>query len=276
MLRPDDTLDGPCLAPARAHGAGGAAPNPLLPDEWGVVHSNPWFAALAPELAQAIASLAEVRYLRHGQLVFRQHAPAEEWICVVRGALRLTQTDANGRRAIVAFVPPGDWVGDTELSDGETLTHEAHAHGAAKLLCVGRADFQLLCQRYTQLPRALLGLQCARVRTALQQVADLRDLSLEQRTAKQLLSLERVFGVDLLRGSRIALRVSQSDLGELLGASRQRVNNVLKRFERDGAVRLAAGGVRILGHALLRDRAHGRPPRAGGDLDGVQSDKVFR
>ena len=80
----------------------------------------------------------------------------------------------------------------------------------------------------------------------------------------------------LLRGSRIALRISQSDLGELLGASRQRVNNVLKQFERDGAVRLAAGGVRILGHALLRDRALGRPPCAGGGRDGVQSDKVFR
>jgi len=233
----------------------GRGPQLLLPDESRVVEAGAWFASLPRELHDAILSLALVSYARHGQRLLRQGAPAEEWLCVVRGSIRLCHSASKRRQVVATFAPPGTWIGDTELADGGPMMHDAYAQGDTKLLSISRADFQMLRQRYADLDEALLRLQCARLRSMIERVADMHALSLAQRMAKQLLRLEHAFGVDVSRGPSIALQVSQSELGELVGASRQRINSVLKQFEREGMVRLAQSAVQIVAHDVLQARA---------------------
>jgi CRP/FNR family transcriptional regulator, cyclic AMP receptor protein len=233
----------------------GRGPQLLLPDELRVVEMGAWFASLPRELHDAILSLALVRYARHGQCLLRQGAPAEEWLCVVRGSMRLCHSASNHRQVVATFAPPGSWIGDTELADGGPMTHDAYAQGDTKLLSISRADFLILSQRYVELDKALLRLQCARLRSMVERVVDMHALSLAQRMAKQLLRLEHAFGVDASRGPSIALQVSQAELGELVGASRQRINGVLKQFEREGMVRLAQSAVQIVAHDVLKARA---------------------
>jgi CRP-like cAMP-binding protein len=225
---------------------------PLLREELRVVQSAPWFAKLSPALRQAILARVEILYAPHGERIFMQGEPADSWFCVVRGSIRLSQWSRCGRPIISAFIHPGGWLGEVELADGRPMTHDAFAQGATKLLRIPGPEFQRLCDEHAELLRALLRLQCARLRIMFEQAVDIQSLSLEQRLAKQLLRLERVFGVDEPAGSSIALRVAQSDLGGLVGASRQRVNGVLKRLERDGVIRLGPGSVQILEHERLR------------------------
>ena len=233
----------------------GHGPQLLLPDELRAVEAGSWFASLSKELHNAILSLALVRYARHGARLVRQGTPAEEWLCVVRGSIRLCHSTSNRRQVAATFAAPGTWIGDTALADGGPATHDAYAQGETKLLSISRADFRILCQRHVDMHEALLRLQCARLRSMVERLADLHTLSLQQRMAKQLLRLERAFGVDASRGPSIALQVSQSELGELVGASRQRTNSVLKQFEREGMVRVAQAGVQIVAHDVLRARA---------------------
>jgi CRP-like cAMP-binding protein len=234
----------------------GLVRKPLLPlHELRVVQSGACFSSLSRELGHAVLSLALARRVRHGERVFSQGARADEWLCVVRGCVRLCHRAPTGRRVVANFIPPGAWIGDSELCDGEPWTHSAHAHGDTELLTISRADFHVLCQRYPELCTALLRLQCTRLRAMVEQVVDLHALSLEQRVAKQLLRMEDAFGVDVSRGRSIALRLSQSELAELVGASRQRTNGVLRQLERDGAVRLASFSVQIVAHEVLRARA---------------------
>ena len=230
-------------------------PRLLDPDELRIVEANAWFASLSKELHDAILALAFVRQARHGECLFRQGSPAEDWLGVVRGSVRLCHSASKRRQAVVTFAAPGTWIGDTELADGGAAMHDAYAQGHTKLLSVSRADFQILCQRYVELHGALLRMQCARLRSIVERVADLHALSLEQRMAKQLLCLERAFGVDASRGPSIALHVSQLELSELVCASRQRTNIVLKQFEREGIVRVSKWSVQIVAHELLRARA---------------------
>ena len=230
-------------------------PQLLVADELRVVETDAWFASLSRELRDAILSLAFVRYARHGECLFHQGSPAEDWLGVVRGSVRLCYSACRRRQVIATFAAPGTWIGDTELTDGGPMMHGAYAQGDTKLLTISRADFQILCQRYVELHVALLRLQCARLRSIGERVADLHTLSLEQRMAKQLLRLEHAFGVDASRGPSIALHVSQSELGELVCASRQRTNIVLKQFEREGIVRLSKWSVQIVAHEVLQARA---------------------
>ena len=232
----------------------GCGPRFLLPDELRTVEGSAWFTSLARGLQDAILSLAVVRYARHGQRLCRQGAPAQEWLCVVCGSVRLCHASPSHRQVVATFAAPGTWIGDTELTDGGPVTHDAYAQGETKLLSIGRPDFEILCQRQGELNMALLRLQCARLRSMVERVADLHALTLEQRTAKQLLRLEHAFGVDRSRGPAIAVHLSQSELGELVGASRQRVNTVLKQFEREGMVRVTQSSVQIVAHEGLRAR----------------------
>ncbi|XHS78012.1 Crp/Fnr family transcriptional regulator [Burkholderiaceae bacterium UC74_6] len=227
----------------------------LLADELRAVQSAPWFGRLSPALQQDILGRAQVRYARHGERIFAQGEAPDSWYCVVRGSIRLSQWTHCGRSVISAFIHPGGWLGEVELVDGRPMTHDACAQGRTKLLCIAGADFHDLCGRHPELLRALLRVQCARLRIMFEQVADIQSLTLEQRLAKQLLNLERVFGVDEPRGSSIALRFAQSDLGGLVGASRQRVNGVLRQLEREGVIRLSPAGVQIVAHEQLRARA---------------------
>ncbi|WP_442975305.1 Crp/Fnr family transcriptional regulator, partial [Salmonella enterica] len=98
--------------------------------------------------------------------------------------------------------------------------------------------FHDLLARHVELYDALLRINCRRLRLLYEQVEDLNTRPLAARLAKQLLLLARSYGVTQGEEIRIGLQLAQEDLAQLLGASRQRVNQELKSFERDGAVRV--------------------------------------
>jgi CRP-like cAMP-binding protein len=135
-------------------------------------------------------------------------------------------------------VEPGLWFGDISLFDGLPRTHDANAHGATTLLVVRKADFRELLAQHTELYEALLKLNCRRLRLMFDVVEDLNTMPLGARLAKQILLLSRSYGIEEGQEIRIGLQLAQEDLAQLLGASRQRVNQELKGFERDGAVRI--------------------------------------
>ena len=85
---------------------------------------------------------------------------------------------------------------------------------------------------------ALLRLNCRRLRLMFDVVEDLNTRPLAARLAKQILLLARSYGIEQGEEIRIGLALAQEDLAQMLGASRQRVNQELKSFERDGAVRV--------------------------------------
>ena len=104
---------------------------------------------------------------------------------------------------------------------------------------------------HVELYEALLRLHARRIRQLYGLVEDLNTLPLRARLAKQLLHLVRSYGVPSLSDAsevRIGLQLAQEELAQLLGASRQRVNQELKSMERDGAIRIEQGGL------VIRDR----------------------
>ena len=118
--------------------------------------------------------------------------------------------------------------------------------GTTTLLCVARTDFQKILATHVELYEALMRLQARRIRTLFGLVEDLNTLPLRSRLAKQLLHLVRSYGVPCLADgseTRIGLQLAQEELAQLLGASRQRVNQELKTMEREGAIRIEPGGL---------------------------------
>ena len=210
----------------------------LSPEELHNVETGAWFSKLSAPLREAILSRAYVRRLKDGATLTSRGAAAEEWCGVAMGAVRISSVSLAGRQVTLTYCEPGVWFGDISLFDGLPRTHDADAHGPTTLLAVRKPDFRALLAQHVELYDALLRLNCRRLRLMFDQIEDLNTRPLRSRLAKQVLLLAKSYGIAQGAEIRIGLALAQEDLAQLLGASRQRVNQELKGFEREGAVRV--------------------------------------
>lgn len=223
----------------------------LTIEERSAINAGRWFSSLSPSLKHDILRCAFVKRYKDGDLITARGEPPEEWIACAKGAVRVSSTSISGKQITLTYVEPGIWFGDVAIFDGDRRTHDAYAHGDTTILCVAKADFKKILALHVELYEALLRLHARRIRQLYGLVEDLNTLPLRARLAKQLLHLVRSYGLPSLSNPdeiRIGLQLAQEELAQLLGASRQRVNQELKAMEREGAIRIEPGGL------LVRDR----------------------
>jgi CRP-like cAMP-binding protein len=226
-------------------------PAALSADELRNIESGAWFSSLSLALRSAILTRSMVRRLRDGEHLAARGTAAEEWCGVARGAVRISSVSLSGKQVTLTYAEPGIWFGDISLFDGLPHTHDADAHGQTTLLLVRRADFRELLSQHVEFYDALLRLNCRRLRLMFNQFEDLNTRPLQARLAKQILLLAKSYGVEQGEEIRIGLQLAQEDLAQLLGASRQRVNQELKGFEREGAVRVEPTRLVVLSRGKL-------------------------
>jgi len=229
--------------------------DPILTiEEREAINSGRWFSSLSPSLRHDILRCAFVKRYKDGDLIAARGDPPEHWIACAKGAVRVSSTAVSGKQVTLTYVEPGIWFGDVAMFDGDRRTHDSYSHGDTTILCVARADFQKILASHVELYEALMRLQARRIRTLFGLVEDLNTLPLRARLAKQLIHLVRSYGVpNLDDGSqmRIGLQLAQEELAQLLGASRQRVNQELKTMEREGTIRIEPGGLVVLDRVAL-------------------------
>ena len=214
-------------------------PPVLTIDEQENIETGAWFSSLSPALRAAILSRAVVRRHADGAPLASRGTPAEDWCGVAKGAVRISLVSLTGKQVTLTYCEPGVWFGDIALFDGLPRTHDADAHGETTLLVIRKPDFRELLRQHTELYEALLRLNCRRLRIMFNLVEDLNTKPLASRLAKNLLMLAKSYGEPEGPGEiRIGLQLAQEDLAQLVGASRQRVNQELKVLEREGALRV--------------------------------------
>jgi CRP-like cAMP-binding protein len=226
----------------------------LTLEEREAINAGRWFSTLSPSLRHDILRCAYVRRYQDGDLIAARGEPPQDWIACARGAVRVSSTTISGKQITLTYVEPGIWFGDVSIFDGDRRTHDAYAHGDTTILCVATADFKKILAQHVELYEALMRLHARRIRQLYGLVEDLNTLPLRARLAKQLLHLARSYGVPSLsdgRETRIGLHLAQEELAQLLGASRQRVNQELKAMEREQAIRIEPGGLVVRNRDML-------------------------
>ena len=230
--------------------------DPILTiDEREAINAGRWFSSLSPSLRHDILRCAFVKRYKDGELIAARGEPPEQWIACAKGAVRVSSTAVSGKQITLTYVEPGIWFGDVAIFDGDRRTHDAYAHGDTTVLCVARADFRKILAQHVELYEALLRLHARRIRQLFGLVEDLNTLPLRARLAKQLVHLVRSYGVPCLADStelRIGLQLAQEELAQLLGASRQRVNQELKTMEREDIIRIEPGGLVVRSRVALQ------------------------
>lgn len=218
-----------------------------------VLRSSPIFRGVAEELLAEVAALCRNRVYRRGEAVFEEGTPGTKLYGVISGRLLITTTSEKGLELNLNLVEPGEIVGEIAFLDGGPRTATGRAAETSTCFEMDRAAFFKLLERTPQLSAHLLQLVCKRVRWMTKQAADSAFLTVPERLAVRLRDLAKPAGKS--RGphdSRAAeVKISQAELAQFLGISRQVVNGYLRAWEREGRLELGRGSIKIKDLAAL-------------------------
>lgn len=217
-----------------------------------VLMSYEWFGSLPEFLRKDILGRAKERRLRSGERLYARGQASDGMYGVVEGSVRVMGISSRGRETLLDFYGPGTWFGDVSLLDGLPRSHDADAHGEATVLHVSSRDIEDLLSRHPDFGRALLRLQALRVRLMLMALEQYSAQSLEQRLASRLLMLSGPYGNLNSEGVAIDLHLPQEILAQLIGSTRQRVNQILKSWESRKIITQNYGCILLLDQAKLQ------------------------
>jgi CRP/FNR family transcriptional regulator, cyclic AMP receptor protein len=185
----------------------------------------------AAELMQVNDLLGRTKFPA-GAMILTAEQPGEVAYIILEGTLKVSTIQGNGRELTLALLGPGEIVGELALADRASRSADVTALEPAVLVWLDRGTFERLRRDIPGITENLLRLLARRLRLANAQLQAMATLDVHGRVARQLLTLADVLGEEVADGVRIPLRITQSDLAALVGATRVRVNEVLVGFTR--------------------------------------------
>jgi len=224
--------------------AAGRTPSPIEAAE--ALARVPLFQSLDDGARRELLAHSGVRRLAARRQLFKKGDPGRELFVLLRGRAKAAVTAREGRGTVFAYFEPGEVIGEIALFDGCPRTATVTTVSGCDFLVMGRDDFLKLLERMPRVGIQLLAAFAARLRNTSTLVEELVFLSLPARLAKKLLHLAETYGTGTGRGIHIALKLSQRELGELVGASRESVNRQLGVWEDEGVLRFEHGYVTLL------------------------------
>ena len=220
-----------------------------------VLRSAPLFRELDDEAASALrASMVEVQ-LGRGEVLFREGDTGDRVYVVIDGKVKLGRTSSDGRENLLALLGPGQMFGELSLFDPGPRSATVTAVTDTVLLSLANEDMLTWLTGRPEVARGLLLQLGQRLRRSNDTLADLVFSDVPGRVAKALLDLSTRFGVPSEEGVRVVHDLTQEELAQLVGASRETVNKALADFTGRGWLRLEQRSVVILDLERLRRRA---------------------
>jgi len=221
-----------------------------------LVRRAPLFAALDDNAAAALRATMVQTTVARGDVVFAEGNSGDRLFLVLSGKVKLSQTSSDGREQVMAVLGHGEMFGELSLFDPGTRTSTATAVTDTVLLGLGQGDLRPWLTGRPEVAEALLRALARRLRRTNEAMADLVFSDVPGRVAKALLELSDKFGEEQTDGSRrVAHDLTQEELAQLVGASRETVNKSLADFAQRGWLRLEARAVILLDIERLQRRA---------------------
>jgi CRP/FNR family transcriptional regulator, cyclic AMP receptor protein len=224
----------------------------LTVDNLDLLKGHVLFREMDPVLIEPIANLGIKRNLIADECLFVKGDDGDELYGVLSGCIRISARAQTGKEINLNILYPGDLFGEIALLDGKKRTADATATTSTELLCIRRFDFLNILKEKPDLAIHLLKIVCDRIRKTTEMVEDNAFLSLRPRLAKRLLNLARYDTESKLNGTSNVLNISQSELGQMMGVSRESINKCMQNWNNKKWVLLKRNQITILNRAALQ------------------------
>lgn len=172
-----------------------------------------------------------------GASIYQRDDPGDSLMIILSGRVKITNVTAEAREIVLNFLGEGDLNGELAALDGQVRSANATALEETQALVLFRRDLIPVLEQH---PAAMLGVIAALTAKVRSMSAALEHAALQMtaRAASGLLRLADQHGETVADGTRIALKVSQRDLGNFLGLSRENTSRQLGRLREDGYIRM--------------------------------------
>lgn len=213
------------------------------------------FAGLNEQATQDLLSAMTPLRLERGDELFHEGDPGDRLYVITEGKVKLGRTSSDGRENLLAILGPGEMFGELSLFDPGPRTATATAVAETQMVGLTNDQLHSYVARHPNVALTLLAALARRLRRTNESVADLVFTDVPGRVAKALLELSGRFGRPVEDGVLVAHDLTQEELAQLVGASRETVNKALADFATRGWIKLEARAVLLIDLDRLRRRA---------------------
>jgi CRP/FNR family cyclic AMP-dependent transcriptional regulator len=199
------------------------------------------------ELKRVAAATVVARHPAH-TTIFQKGDTSASMMAVVRGKVKICTYSADGKELVLNIIDRGGVFGEIAVLDGRPRTADAVTLEETDLLVLDRARLLPILSAHPEITTRLIGVLCERLRQTSEHLEDAMLREAPSRLARGLLRLAGTFGRDEPGGTRLDIRLSQQQIGNLIGASRESVNKHVVDWTRAGHLVMKSGCI------VIRDR----------------------
>ena len=213
------------------------------------------FQGVEPAAADALAHTLEPAEFPRGHVVFAEGEPGDRLYIIQAGKVKLGRKSPDGRENLLAIMGPSDMFGELSILDPGPRTTSATTITDLCAVAIDREALRAWMVERPEITERLLRLLARRLQRTNDTVADLIFTGVPGRVAKQLLQLAQRFGTQEDGSLRVTHDLTQEEIAQLVGASRETVNKALAHFAHRGWLRLEGKSVLISDSERLAGRA---------------------
>ncbi len=199
------------------------------------------FEGLTTTQLDWISKHAHRRVFNAGMNVMTVEQPGEAVYIILHGTVKI-HIEQGGRDVILSVLGNGDLLGEMSLIDSVGRSASALTLENSLMLWMDKTTFNYLLDNFPPVARNLVKILSARVRLSDQVIQSLATLDVNGRVARQILAFAERYGTETPDGMQVPIVLTQSDLADLVGASRKRVNQAMVFFKEQGLVSTDANG----------------------------------
>jgi CRP/FNR family cyclic AMP-dependent transcriptional regulator len=209
-----------------------------------VLEQHPLFHALSEADIDQLLTHARLETVPKGTVIFVKGSPGRGLIALITGAVKIVGSSAGGREAVIRIIGPGQVFSEISLLDGRPRMSTAIALAECELASIDRRDFMAVFNENIGVAMSMVALLCDRLRGARLRLEDALFLSPAGHLAKTL--------VDLADGANSrSIGVTQKELGQMVGISRESANKLLRAWAALGWVVVARGTIVVVNRRAL-------------------------
>ena len=218
----------------------------MTPEE--LFRRHPLFGSLEPAERRDLLGHLGTRSVRGGDVIFREGDKADGLYGVLDGRVIVTLGSPAGKELTLNSFGPGAFFGEIAFLDGLGRTATAVAREPSLLIFLGRTAFLPFLRRRPEAALRTIAYLCTQLRRTTQQVQDTTFLDVPTRLAKQMMAIAHEYGQKPGAGKAITIVLSQNELAQMLGVSREIVSRQLAHWRQAGIIEI--GGGRLVVHDM--------------------------
>ena len=212
----------------------------------------PLFRDFADDEAAAVAATVTDRHYGKHQFIVREGDPGDTFFILVKGSISVCRIAPDGRETILSILKEGDFFGEMSMFDSSLRSASIKTLTETEVGAIRQADFLVLLDRNPRIGRSLVIALSERLRAANALIAATTSQDIRARLASLLLNLTEQFGEPAEQGTRITLRLTNQEMANMIGTTRETVNRTLNRFWDDRLVDMRTAHVVIVEPDRLR------------------------